>query len=89
MSALDQFSQDLTAQRTGTIGSAMSRLDSIQSNLSSTNIAQRSALSQMQDTDLPSAVIELTKAQVLQQYQVALVKQSSALEASTRLSMLG
>ena len=89
MSVLDQFSQDLTAQRSGTIGSAMSRLDSIQSNLSSTNIAQRSALSQMQDTDLPSAIIELTKAKVLQQYQVSLVKQSSTLEASTRLSMLG
>jgi flagellin len=89
MSALDQFSQDLTSQRAGTIGSAMSRLDSIQSNLSSTNIAQSSAISQIQDTDLPSAVVELTKAQVLQQYQVALVKQSSTLEASTRISMLG
>jgi flagellin len=89
MSAIEQFSQDLTTQRTGTIGSAMSRLDSIQNNLSSQSITQNSALSQIRDADLPAAIVELTKAKVLQQYQVALVKQASMLDASTRLSMLG
>jgi flagellin len=89
MSALDTFSQDLISQRTGTIGSAMSRLESIQNNLSTQSVAQTSALSQIRDADLPSAVVELTKAKVLQQYQVALIKQSSMLQASTRLSMLG
>lgn len=89
MSAVEQFSQDLTSERSGTIGSAMSRLESIQNNLSSQTITQNSALSQIQDADLPSVVAELTKAQVLQQYQVALVQQSSMLQASTRLSLLG
>ncbi len=89
MSALDQFSQDLISQRTGSIGSALSRLDSIQSNLSSSNIAHNTALSQIQDADIPSAVIELTKAKVLQQYQVSLVQQSVPLSASSRLSMVG
>jgi flagellin len=89
MSALEQFSQDLTTQRTGSIGTAMSRLDSIQNTLASSNIAQSSALSQIQDADIPSAVMELSKAKVLQQYQVALVKQSSALQASSMLSMFG
>jgi flagellin len=89
MSALDQFSQDLISQRTGSIGSAMSRLDSIQSNLSSSNIATQGALSQIQDADIPSVVLELTKAKVLQQYQVASVQQSVMLSASTGYSMVG
>ena len=89
MSAIDQFSQDLTTQRTGTIGSAMSRLDSIQNNLSNQSITYSSALSQIRDADLSSAVVDLTRAKVLQQYQVALFQQASILQASTRLSILG
>ena len=89
MSVIDQFSQDLTSQRTGSIGTALSRLDSIQSNLSSSNIAHNTALSQIQDADLPSAVIELTKAKVLQQYQVSLVQQSVMLSGTTRFSLVG
>lgn len=89
MSVIDQFSQDITSQRTGSIGTAMSRLDSIQSNLSSSKIAHNTALSQIKDADLPSAVAEFTKAKVLQQYQVSLVQQSVMLSASTRFAMIG
>jgi flagellin len=89
MSAVEQFSQDLTSQRVGSIGSAMSRLDSIQKNLSSQSISQNSALSQIQDADIPSAVVDVTRAKVLQQYQVSLIQQSSKINASTRFSMLG
>jgi|LauGreDrversion4_2_1035121.scaffolds.fasta_scaffold02519_6 flagellin len=89
MSAIDQFAQDLTTQRTGTIGSAMSRLESIQNNLSNQSITYNSALSQIRDADLSSAVVDLTRAKVLQQYQVALFQQASILQASTRLSILG
>jgi flagellin-like hook-associated protein FlgL len=89
MSAIDQFAQDLTTQRTGTIGSAMSRLESIQNNLPNQSITYNSALSQIRDADLSSAVVDLTRAKVLQQYQVALFQQASILQASTRLSILG
>ena len=89
MSSIDQFSQDLTAQRTGTIGSAMSRLDSIQNNFSSQIISQSSALSRIRDADLPSATADLTKSRVLRYYQVVLSKQASDLVTATQLSMLG
>ena len=88
MGAIEQFSKDLSAQKGATIDAAMSRLDSVQNNLSSRRIAEQGALSQIQDTDVGSAVLEATRNKVLQQYQVSLIKQSSMVQKSV-LSILG
>jgi len=88
MSAVDQFSKDLTTQRGGSIDAAMSRLQSAQNNLSSRRLAEQGALSQIEDADIPSAVLQFSRNKVLQQYQVAMVKQASELQKMT-LSMLG
>jgi flagellin len=88
MSAIDQFSKDLSAQRSGTIDAAMSRLDSVSNNLSSRRLAQQESLSRIQDADIGSAVLEATRNKVLQQYQVSLINQSSKIGQSM-LSILG
>lgn len=88
MGAIEQFSKDLSAQRGGTIDAAMSRLESIQNNLSSRKVAEQGALSQIQDADIGTAVLEATRNKVLQQYQVSLIKQSSLIQNSV-LSILG
>lgn len=89
MAAIQQFSQDLSTQRGGSIDAAMARLESVQNNLSSQRVAQSGALSRIQDADLPSAVGEATRNKVLQQYQVSLIKQASQLQRTTQLSLLG
>lgn len=88
MGAIEQFSQDLSTQKGGTIDAAMSRLDSIQSNLSTRRTAEQESLSRIQDTDVGAAALELNRNKVLQQYQVALIKQSAQLN-NTILSIFG
>jgi flagellin len=89
MAAIQQFSQDLSTQRGGSIDAAMARLESVQNNLSSQRVAQSESLSRIQDADIPSAVVEATRNKVLQQYQVSLIKQASQLQSFTQLSLLG
>lgn len=88
MGAIEQFTKDLSDQRASTISSAMSRLDSIQNNLSSRRVAEQGALSQVQDADIASTVMEATRNKVLQQYQVSLINQSSLIQKSM-ISILG
>jgi flagellin len=89
MSALEQFSRDLTSERSGSIGTGIARLESVQNNLSTQNIAQNSARSQIQDADIPSVIADMTKAKVLQSYQVSVMQQSAFLQGSGQLSLLG
>ncbi len=86
VTSVEQFLQELTSQRSSIVGSAIARLESMNTTTSSQTIAQSSALSQIQDADLSSAVIDLTKARLLLRYQVTLIQQSSL---PTRLSVLG
>ena len=88
MAAIEQFSQDLSTQRGGSIDAAMSRLESVQNSLSTHRVVRSESLSRIQDADIPSAVVEATRNKVLQQYQVSLIKQASQLQASTQLSLL-
>lgn len=88
MSAIDQFSKDLSAQRGGTIDAAMSRLESVSNNLSSRRLGEQESLSRIQDADIGSTVLEATRNKVLQQYQVSLINQSSQISKSF-LSILG
>ena len=88
MSAIDQFSKDLSTQRGGSIDAAMSRLDSIQNNLSTQRLAQQDSLSRIQDADIGATTLEVNRNKVLQQYQVSLIKQASFLQRTT-LALLG
>lgn len=88
MSAIEQFTKDLSTQKGGSIDAAMSRLDSIQNNLSSRRVAEQGSLSRIQDADVASAVLETTRNKVLQQYQVSLINQASFMQKSM-LSILG
>lgn len=89
MDVIHQFSQDLTSQRSGTIGAAFSQLESTQSNLETQRIAQSSALSQIEDADLSIAILDLTSAKMLQHYQVSLIQQSVMSQVPQRLSLWG
>lgn len=88
MGAISQFSQDLSTQRGGSIDAAMSRLNSIQNTLETRRVAEQESLSRIQDADIGSTALDVSRNKVLQQYQVALVKQSSMLQQSI-LSLIG
>ena len=89
MDVIHQFSQDLTSQRSGTIGTAFSQLESTQNNLATQRIAQTAALSQIEDADLSLAILDLTSAKLLQHYQVSLLQQSVMSQVPQRLSVWG
>lgn len=89
LSAIQDFSSQLSSQRGASIDSALSRLDSIQSNLQSQNVVQSSALSQISDVDVGSAAADFVRSKVMAQYQAALLSQSSQLQASTLKSLFG
>jgi flagellin len=89
LSTIQDFSGQLSSQRGASIDSALSRLDSIQSNLQSQRVAQSSAFSQISDADVGSAAADFVRSKVLAQYQSALLSQSTQLQASTLQSLFG
>ena len=66
LAALQQFSQDLEAQRGGSIDSALARLDSVYNSLGSQRLTQSEALSRLQDADISSTIPEALRTKVLQ-----------------------
>jgi flagellin len=87
--AIQQFSQELNTQRSGSIDAATARLETIQNNLSSQRTATSESLSRIEDADLSSGVADTARAKALLHYQVSLIKQAHQLRTSTYLSLLG
>lgn len=89
LSVIQDFSTQLSSQRGSSIDSALSRLESIQSNLQSQRVVQSSAFSQIADADVGAAAAEFVRGKVLAQYQATLLAQSSQLQASSLKSLFG
>jgi len=88
LDAISNFSDQIIEQRGGSIGSALSRLDSIQQGLTDQRVAQSEALSAISDVDIATASLDAGRNKVLQRYQVALLATSSQLQSSVINALL-
>jgi flagellin len=88
LGAIKDFSDQINQQRGGSLGSALSRLDSIQEGLAGQQVAQSQALSQIADADIGAAALDASRNKVLMQYQVALLAKSSQLQSSVINSLI-
>lgn len=89
ISAVDDFSKQLSYVRGSAVGATQSRLDSIQSTLSAQRTAAQQASTRIADVDVAEESAKLTASQVRAQIAPALAAQVSKLNASITQSLLG
>lgn len=89
ISAVDDFTKQLSYARGSSLGSTQSRLDSIQSNLSAQRTAAQEAASRISDVDVAEETAKLTANQVKLQAGTALSAQLKNLNASVMQTLLG
>jgi len=82
VAAIQNFSDNLTAQRGESVDAGLSRLGSVQDTLSSAKLVNQQAFSQVNDVDVGAAASDLTRAKVLMQYQASSISSMNSLQAS-------
>lgn len=80
ISALDKAIEKISGSRSG-IGAAMNALDSVSSYNKSTAINQTAAQSRIQDLDVPKAISEMKKNEVLEDYKMSMTKKKMEQES--------
>ena len=82
IAALQSFSDNLTTQKGSSVDAGLARLGSAQDTLNSAKAVTAEALSRVSDTDFASAISDLTRAKVLQKYQISALSSMNQLQAS-------
>jgi len=88
LSAVQSFSDNLSNQRSSTIGAAQSRLDSVDSSLSARGAAEAEALARIKDVDYAEEVASATAASIQSQVGVALSAQAKNINADIVKALL-
>lgn len=89
LSAVSQFSDNLSQARGDKIGAVQSRLDVAQSNVSTQAIGTQQAASSIGDADVAEEAAQMTKNKILAQVSTALLAQSGNLDRDRVKSLLG